>query len=698
MDRKPSIIEAGKPDQLGAVYDGHGVNFSIFSAHATKVELCLFDETGQNETGRITLPEKTGDIWHGYLPGLKPGQVYGYRVHGPFAPAQGHRFNPNKLVLDPYAREIVGQVRWTPAQHDAGIDNAPDTVKARVVAPWPKITEPLDTPWDKTYICELHAKGYTMADPKVSPELRGKIAALASPPVLDYLSRMQYTAIEPLPLMAKLHDERLASAGLENYWGYNTLAYFAVEPEYLATGRREELRDAIAALRTSGIEVILDIVFNHTAEGDHTGPTLSFRGIDNASYYKLDPNDKGRYIDETGCGNTLNMESPIVRRMVLDNLRMWIEDYGVAGFRFDLAPVLGRTAVGFDRDAPLFREIMADPVLSKAKLIAEPWDCAPGGYQLGNFPAGWHEWNDRFRDDIRRFWREDAGMIGHKATRLAGSAPEFDDPGRSPLDSVNFVACHDGFTLHDLVSHGAKKNHANGEDNRDGNSSNYSHNNGAEGDSRDPCIVTQRERQKRNLLTSLFLAQGVPMILAGDEFGNSQQGNNNAYCQDNATGWLNWDKITPEGRELTRFVQKLAEFRAAHPVLQHDEFMHGQKNCDYGLRDLHWFSPKGREKGPADWSQPDNRCLGMFLNDGAINGEGAGKRLLAIFNAQATGVDFKLPELQGGGGWERVLDTSEPGLERDGRSLTGVYPVPEKSTVVFVQTSAPKKKPPGPQL
>ncbi len=686
------VVEEGKPDQLGAIHDGRGVNFAIFSAHATKVELCLFDEEGKNEIRRIELPKKTGDIWHGYIPDLKPGQVYGYRVHGPFAPEQGHRFNPNKLVLDPYARDIVGQVKWTAAQHDFASDNAGDTVKARVVETLPKVAGLLNTAWEDTYICELHAKGYTMADPKVDPALRGKIAALASKPVTDYFKEMGYSAIEPLPVMAKLHDERLEKAGLKNYWGYNTLCYFAVEPEYLKSGNRKELRETIDRLRENGVEVILDIVFNHTAEGNHTGPTLSFRGIDNASYYKLDPGDKSRYIDETGCGNTLNVEHPAVRRLIIDNLRMWVEEFGVAGFRFDLAPVLGRTGKGFDKECQLFKEIMADPVLSKVKLNPEPWDCAPGGYQLGNFPPGWHEWNDRFRDDVRRFWREDADMIGKKATRLLGSSPEFADPGRGPLDSINFVACHDGFTLHDLVSYNGKHNLANGEGNRDGNDNNVSNNHGTEGPTDNPAIIAARERTKRNLMASLFLAQGVPMVLGGDEFGNSQSGNNNAYCQDNETGWLKWDKITDKDRVFTKFMQRLARFRKDHPVLQHDEFINGQKACDHGVRDIHWFNPAGREMQEADWKKPHDRCLGMFLNDGAVNGEGAGKRLLAVFNASGAKVDFKLPDLPGGGTWERVLDTAEPDLEKDPRALAGSYKIPEKSTVVFVQMPSNKLK------
>lgn len=685
MSAKPFHAEQGSPDRLGSVYDGRGVNFAVFSAHATKIELCLFAEDGKTEVQRIALPGRTGDIWHGYVPGIKPGQLYGLRAHGPFEPGKGHRFDPSKLLLDPYAREIDGRVEWGPEHFRFGQDNAARTVKARVVGDMPPLpSTPVDR--DNLFIGEMHVRGYTMTDPKVDQDLRGTVQALASAPVLDYLGKMHYTAVEFLPVMAKLHDERLEKEGLKNYWGYNTLGFFAVEPEYLKTGKRAELRDTVAALKERGIGVVLDIVFNHTAEGNHEGPTLSFRGLDNASYYKLDPLDRSRYVDETGCGNTLNAAHPAVQRLILDNLRMWVGEFGVAGFRFDLAPVLGRGPNGFDAAAPLFSAMAADPVLSKVLLIAEPWDCGPGGYQLGNFPAGWLEWNDRFRDDVRRFWREDAGFIGAKATRLSGSSAEFDEPGRTPQDSVNFVTCHDGFTLHDLVSYSAKKNHANGENNRDGNDLNHSSNHGAEGETPDPAVVSRREQKKRNLLASLFLAAGTPMMLAGDEFGNSQKGNNNAYCQDNPIGWLNWEAVTEEGCKLAAFTQKLAAFRRAHPVLQHDEFMHGRKTCGFGLRDIHWLARDGRDKSPADWNNPNDRCLGLFLNDGAVNGEGAGKRLLAVFNAASSPVDFVLPVLPGAATWERVIDTSDPGMEADAKEYKGSYRVPERATVVFVQT------------
>ncbi|MBI3440706.1 MAG: hypothetical protein HY052_02700 [Proteobacteria bacterium] len=553
------ILKPGRPDDLGATPDNQGVNFALFSANATRVELCLFDDDGKQELSRIELTHKTADIWHGYIPGLKLGQIYSYRVHGPDDPANGHRFDPSKLVLDPYAREVVGQV------------------KARVTAPLGGAHSFPATPWDKTVIFETHVKGLTIADPAVPEKIRGTCAAMGSAPVLSYLKNLGVTAIELLPMQTKNHEEKLKQLGLKNYWGYNTVGFFAIEP-------------------------------------------------------------------------------------------------GIDGFRFDLAPVLGRTQMGFDPEAPFFKQIAADPVLSKIKLIAEPWDCGVAGYQLGNFPPQWHEWNDKFRDDVRRFWRGDAGMAGSLATRLAGSSPEFDGDGSSPLTSINMITCHDGFTLHDVVSYSAKKNSANGDGNSDGNNSNFSDNCGVEGGTDDPVICGLRERQKRNMLATLFLAQGVPMLLAGDEFGNSQKGNNNAYCQDNGIGWLNRDQITEEGRALTRFVQKLTDLRKNHSALQQEKFPHEN--------DISWVNPSGRENMKADWENPDNHCLGMVLSEGS--NKDPGKRLLAIFNAAAEPVPFVLPKPPDGETWRRVLDTSELTLEADGKKLSGTYTVPEKSVVVFV--------------
>lgn len=684
MDLPKHIVEPGTPDQLGAHSDGKGVNFAIFSSAATKIELCLFDEDGKNEIARIELPERTGDIWHGYVPDLKPGQVYGYRVHGPYDPAQGHRFNPNKLLLDPYAREVVGHYKRTEAHDDFNKDNAADTIKGRVVAPFDKKEAPINTSWAKTIIYEMHLKGFTIADPAVPADKRGTCEAMTEPAVIDYLKKLGITAVEFLPMNAKLYEDKLAKAGLKNYWGYYTAGFFSIEPEYLKTGKREEFRAMVEALHKAGIEVILDVVHNHTAEHDHLGPTISFRGIDNAAYYKLNPHDKSKYIDETGVGNTLNVAHPQVRRLIIENLRYWVEEFGIDGFRFDEAPVLGRPGTHFDRNAQLLQEIAADPVLSKVKLIAEPWDCSQDPYQLGNFPKDWHEWNGRFRDDIRQFWRGDAAMMSHKATRMAGSCPEFNN--RGPLASINMVTCHDGFTMDDLVSYNHKHNEANTENNRDGIDHNLSCNYGVEGDTTDPALIALRERQKRNMLASLFLAEGVPMLLAGDEFGNSQKGNNNAYCQDNPVGWLNRDQLSEKDKDMTRFVQKLIALRKEHPVLQHDTFLHGSNHDAHGVSDLEWINASGHKNTEADWHNGENRCFGMMVNDGAVNGKGTGERLIAIFNAASNPVPFNLPALAGGDGWHRVLDTAEPDMKEDSKKLSGQYTVPARSVTVFVQT------------
>jgi len=681
--------EPGDADKLGATSDGRGVNFAIFSANATRIELCLFDDTGKNELHRITLPQKTGDIWHGYIPGLKPGQIYGYRVHGPNEPHNGHVFNPNKLLLDPYAKEVVGAVGWTQAQFDPLKDNAGDMIKARVTTPLPpKTSTPPNVPANKTVIYELHVKGYTKTDPSIPANMRGTYAALGQPATIDYLKKLGVTTVELLPVQMKLDDNRLEKEGLKNYWGYNTLNFFTPQME---PGARQEFRAMVDALHKAGIEVILDVVYNHTAEEGRGGPLLSFRGIDNASYYKLDPNNKNNYIDETGCGNTLNMDHPQVRRMVIDSLRYWVEEFGVDGYRFDLAPVLGRENGKFKRNAQFFKDIEKDPVLSKVKMIAEPWDVSAGdSYQLGNFPSGWAEWNGKFRDDVRRFWRGDARMNGALATRLAGSSPEFDHSGRPPQASINFVTCHDGFTLEDLVSYNGKHNEANKENNRDGTNDNNSANYGVEGETNDSELRKLRQQQKRNMLATVFLAQGTPMILAGDEFGNSQKGNNNAYCQDNEIGWLKKDKISAEDRELTSFVEKLAAFRKEHAVLTQKRFLHGKETCEKGLIDLQWVSPNGYLMPDAEWYHPDNKCFGMLLNEGATEGKKTGEKLVAIFNAAAKPVSFKLPELSGDEEWTRVLDTAEPALDPAQSAPVKTYNIPARSVVVFTQS--PKKQ------
>jgi isoamylase len=690
MDPKSIRAEDGSPDVMGATPDGSGVNFALYSKHAARVELCLFDDDGKTEIARIDLPKKTGDVWHGYVPGMKPGQVYGYRVHGPYDPQQGHRFNPNKLVLDIYAKEIVGEVDTSSElQSNPAKDNAEVSAKARVTEP---LTSPLaprpNTSWVDTIIYELHPKGYSIADEKIPKELRGTYAGMASQPSIDYLKDLGITAVEIMPVHAKAHDSWLKKLGLGNFWGYNSLSFFAPEPEYAADKKnaRQEFRDMVDTFHKNGIEVILDVVYNHAAEGNETGPTLSLRGVDNASYYKLQHDDKGKYINDTGCGNTIDIGNPAVRKMILDSLRHWVEEYGVDGFRFDLATVLGRDPLAYDKKAAFFRELQADPVLSKVKMIAEPWDPGPGGYQLGNFPKLWHEWNDRFRDDVRKFWRGTRDMLSWLATRLAGSSPEFDRDERTPQASINMVTCHDGMPLHDVVSHTYKKNLANMEDNRDGAGENYSANYGVEGDTNDPKIIAVREQQKRNMLATLFLSQGTPMLLAGDEHGNSQKGNNNAYCQDNKIGWLDWNDITSEGKKLTQFVKKLIRFRKDHAVLRVDHFLTNTRKDSFGVAELTWINPEGREQNSGDWGKQDDKCLGALFNEVAASGKKDGERLLAIFNSHTGAVDFKLPEVNGGSGWTRVLDTAEPeandnAVHKDGEK----YSIPARATVVFVQ-------------
>lgn len=696
-------IQNGCADHLGAQYDGKGVNFALFSAHADKVELCLFDSFGRTETGRIVLPGRNGDIWHGYVPRVKPGQLYGYRVHGPYDPANGHRFNPHKLLLDPYAREIAGTLVQDDSHYGYGPkgdrsfdtrDNAPFMVKARVTDTTKSVPASRHprTPWKDTIIYEAHLRGFTKDHPDVPARLRGTAAGLSHPASIRHMQDLGINALELLPVQAFFNDHRLENASLRNYWGYNTLGFFAPEPRYLSTGRSGEFRALVDRLHDAGIEVLLDVVYNHTFESNHMGPTICFRGIDNASYYRLDPNDKSRYIDDTGCGNTVNIEHPMVRRMVLDSLRYWVTEMGVDGFRFDLAPALGRTPNGFDRNSQFFGDIASDPVLSKVKLIAEPWDIGSGGYQLGNFPGGWHEWNDRFRDDVRAYWRGDGGYIGKIATRLSGSRPEFGHRSTNPAASINFIAAHDGFTLHDLVSYSQKHNEANGENNRDGHDHNLSHHYGAEGDTSDPAINAIRARQKRNILTLLFLSQGIPMLLAGDEMGNSQHGNNNAYCQDNETGWLNWSKRNAADKDLTSYVQDLIALRKSYPVFGHDRYLEGFNRCAHGIKDITWFTPSAAEKKQDHWNDFNARTVGMLLNNGAIAQQGSvlhDERLYTLFNAHSGAVPCQLPTLPGGQDWKRILDTSDPAL-RPGADRTAYpsghsYNLPGNSIVIFEQ-------------
>ncbi|NII11137.1 glycogen debranching protein GlgX [Oleiagrimonas sp. C23AA] len=669
-----SRIREGLPFPLGATWDGLGVNFALFSAHATRVELCLFDLDG-TEFERIDLPEYTNEIWHGYLPNARPGQIYGYRVHGPYAPEQGHRFNANKLLLDPYAKQIVGELQWNDAlfgytigHADADLsfderDSAPYMPKARVIDPaftWGHVRAPRRA-WADTLIYEAHVRGYTMAHPEVPLPLRGSFAGLMEEPVLAHLRSLGVTAIELMPVHALIEDQHLLEQGLRNYWGYNTIGFFAPHPRYLAGHTVAEFKEMVARLHEAGIEVFLDVVYNHTAEGNELGPTLSLRGIDNLSYYRL-ADDRRRYINDTGTGNTLNLTHASVLRMVNDSLRYWATEMRVDGFRFDLATILGREDHGFDQGSGFLDACRQDPVLSQLKLIAEPWDIGPGGYQVGGFPPGWAEWNDRFRDCARRFWRGDAGQLPELATRLTGSADLFDHRGRRPYASVNFVTAHDGFTLRDLVSYEQKHNQANGEDNRDGNDHNFSANHGVEGDTDDADILTLRKRQQRNLLATLLFSQGTPMLLAGDEFSRTQHGNNNAYCQDNEITWINWDEAA-QHKDLTDFVRHLIAIRQRYPLLHRGRFFTGRFDDAQGLKDVTWLTPDNQEMDEAHWHD-DSRSALMMLLDGrsqptGICRPGSDATLLLLLNAHDHEQAFALPHVEDRSAWRVVTDTGD---------------------------------------
>jgi isoamylase len=706
---KRSLIREGRPFPLGATWDGLGVNFALFSANATKVELCLFDVEGRQERERIELPEFTDEVWHGYLPDARPGTVYGYRVHGPYAPTEGHRFNPSKLVLDPYAKTLVGQLQWDPAifgyqigAHEDDLlddrDSAQFMPKCRVIDPaftWGREVSP-GTPWERTIIYELHVKGFTHSHPEVPQELRGTVSAFTVPAVTDYLKGIGVTAIELLPVHAFVDDAYLLEKGLRNYWGYNTIAFFAPDPQYMATPFANEFKEMVAHLHDAGIEVILDVVYNHTAEGNEKGPTLSFKGIDNASYYRLITDNKRYYINETGTGNTLQINHPRVMQMVNDSLRYWATEMRVDGFRFDLATILGREPYGFDEGGGFLDSCRQDPILSKVKLIAEPWDCGPGGYQVGGFPPGWAEWNDKFRDTVRGYWRGDEGRLPDLATRLTASGDLFNRRGRKPWASVNFIAAHDGFTLHDLVSYNDKHNEANGEDNRDGHNHNVSWNHGTEGPTEDPQIRALRERQKRNLLATLLLSQGTPMLLAGDEFGRTQNGNNNAYCQDNEINWFDWANIDEHGRGLIEFVRRLTSIRQNFPVLRRRRFFTATYNEDLQVKDCTWFTPAGTEMNLEHWQDRLARCFGVVF-DGRAQASGilrpaADATLLLILNSYHDVVRFHLPPVRGGSRWELLVDTNLPEQEDLVPFEFGHdYEVTGRSLLLFALRSASRK-------
>jgi isoamylase len=697
-----SRIQEGLPTPLGATWDGIGVNFAVFSANATKVELCLFDAGGERELERIELPEYTDEIWHGYLPDARPGTIYGYRVHGPYDPQNGHRFNPNKLLLDPYAKAHVSRLEWAHEVFGYTIGGEGDDLsfderdssrfvpKCRVIDPaftWSRDRAPR-IPWDRTIFYEMHVKGFTKLHPAVKADLRGTFAGLATEQVVDYVKSLGVTSVELLPIHAFLNDNHLLEMGLTNYWGYNTIGFFAADPRYFASGAIAEFKQMIAHLHDAGLEVILDVVYNHTAEGNERGPTLSFRGIDNASYYRLLPDNRRFYINDTGTGNTLNLSHPRVLQMVTDSLRYWALEMHVDGFRFDLATILAREPWGFDEGGGFLKSCRQDPVLSMTKLIAEPWDVGPGGYQVGRFPPGWAEWNDRFRDAARDFWKGDEGRVPELATRLAASGDSFDHRGRKPWASVNFITAHDGFTLNDLVSYNEKHNEANKENNQDGNSNNRSWNCGAEGPTEDVEIIALRERQKRNLLATLFLAQGTPMLLAGDEFGRTQGGNNNAYCQDNEISWLNWE-IDDRGEALTNFVRTLAKLKSSFSILRRGRFLKSDLNEALQVKEITWINASGVEMQDGNWTDGNMRCFGMLLDGRAqvtgIKRIASDPTLLLVMNAYHDAVNFKIPEVAGGNRWRCFIDTNDPEREELSLISTGEeYQATGRSLLVFV--------------
>jgi isoamylase len=704
--RKPSRVREGLPYPLGATWTGLGVNFALFSAHATKVELCLFDDAGKREIERVELPEYTDEVWHGFLPDARPGTIYGYRVHGPYEPHHGHRFNPHKLLLDPYAKALVGQFGGHPSlfgyKMESGDDTSFDTrdsanhvPRCRVIDPaftWGEDRRPR-TPWERTIVYELHVRGYTKLHPAVPEPLRGTFRGLTDPEVLAHIRDLGVTAVELLPIHTFVNDSYLIDKGLTNYWGYNTISFFAPARRYASVPdfAFAEFKEMVARLHDAGIEVILDVVYNHTAEGNELGPTLSFKGIDNASYYRLLPDKPRYYINDTGTGNTLNLSHQRVLQMVNDSLRYWVEEMHIDGFRFDLGTILAREPYGFDEGGGFLDSCRQDPVLSSVKLITEPWDCGPGGYQVGRFPPGWAEWNDRFRDGVRSFWKGDDGTLADFASRITASADLFNRRGRKPWASVNFVTAHDGFTLNDLVSYNDKHNEANGEDNRDGSSNNRSWNHGAEGPTDDPDINALRERQKRNLLATLLFSQGTPMMLAGDEFGRTQNGNNNAYCQDNEISWVNWEHDAA-GKRLNRFVERLTRLRREYPVLRQGRFLVAQWNDDLGVKDSTWLTPAGTEMSAEQWQDGLARSLGLLLDGRAqmsgIRQRGSETTLLLVVNAHHDVVVLSLPEVVGGRDWERLVDTNLPDADEDPEDRTHFdfghdYAVTGRSLLLF---------------
>src|SRR5437660_1831855 len=685
-------LSAGTSARLGASWDGRGTNFALFSANAQRVELCLFDPQGRRELERIELPERTEDVWHGYLNDVSPGQLYGYRVYGPYEPEHGHRFNANKLLLDPYAKRVAGRLVWSDAhfayrtgsaREDLSFDrrdNARGMPKAVVVDEnfnWGRREIRPNVTREDTVIYEAHVKGLTQKRDDVSPGWRGTYGGLCAPAMIDHLKKLGVTTIELLPIHGLIDDRVLVERKLANYWGYNTLAFFGPEPRYAQDNALDAFRTTVARLHDAGIEVMLDVVYNHTAEGNHLGPTLSFRGIDNASYYWLNKENPRYYDDFTGCGSSVNLTHPRVLQMVMDSLRYWVEVCHVDGFRFDLATTLAREPNGFDRNAAFLTAVRQDPVLASVKLVAEPSDLGLGGYQVGAFPSQWSEWNDRYRTALRRYWSGEGSLIGEVSSRMTASSDLFHHDGRAPRASVNHITVHDGFTLADLFSYNEKHNEANGEDNRDGANENHSTNCGHEGSTGDPAITALRRQLRRNQLACLLLAQGVPLLLAGDEVANSQSGNNNAYCQDNETGWINWEGLNREGNDLVEFIGQMTEMRKRFPQLRTRRFVEGRRPD--GSFDVLWLTPQATEMTEVDWNFPEGRFLSYVLGPA----QAGQSPLFIVLNAAAQEIEFTFPTLPEYSRWLPVLDTAdrvEPGKEHAAGSKAQA---PPRAVLVF---------------
>ena len=701
--RKPGRVKEGNAEAHGAIWDGSGTNFTLFSGNATKVEVCLFDSKGETEIERIALPEYTDGFWHGYIPDVHPAAVYGMRVYGPYEPNAGHRFNPNKLVLDPYARAHIGELKWSPECFGYTIgaegddlsydehDSAPFMPKCVVVDPnfdWKGQPRSRSVPWDRTIIYEAHVKGFTKLHPMVPERQRGTYAGMGTKEIVDYVRSLGVTTVELLPIHTFINDSHLLERKLANYWGYNSIGFFAPDPRYASEPEQSlrEFKEMVARFHDAGLEVILDVVYNHTAEGNERGPTLSFKGIDNATYYRLMPDSKRYYINDTGTGNTLNLSHPAVIQMVTDSLRYWVNELHVDGFRFDLGTILAREPDGFDNQSGFLKACNQDPVLRSVKLIAEPWDCGPGGYQVGRFPPGWAEWNDRYRDVSRVFWKG-AAAAGSMAKRLTASGDVFNHLGRRPWACVNFITAHDGFTLNDLVTYNDKHNEANGEENKDGSSDNRSWNCGAEGPTADAAINSVRERQMRNFLATLLLSQGTPMMLAGDEFGRTQKGNNNAYCQDNEISWLNWN-LDEKGRSLSQFAKKLIALRHKYPILHRNRFLTGAYDEELDVKDLTWINATGGEMTADQWADTGMRCFGMLMDGRAqptgIRQLGTEATMLLVLNAHHDLVEFTLPRHGKASSWNLLIDTNQPdGAPGTPFDCGAAYGVTARSLLLF---------------